>query len=79
MENTELILWVMSAGFGINFALIGLVWHNSNVRTDKLENKLEGMNTKLSDLDKRLYAIETVLRMKECCILQTDQNVKKAE
>jgi hypothetical protein len=33
----------------------------------------------ISEVDKRLYGIEAILHMKECCVLQQDQNVKKAE
>lgn len=32
-----------------------------------------------SDADKRLYAIEMILRMKECCMIKDEKQLKKAE
>ena len=45
----------------------------------KLDAKLDPIQHAINDLDKRLYGIETVLHMKDCCVLKQDQNLKKAE
>lgn len=55
-------------------------------RLKSVEDKIISLNEKVnkiqctvSDLDRRLYAVETVLHMKDCCVLKQDQNLKKAE
>lgn len=45
----------------------------------KLDSKLDPILTEIRELDKRLYGIETVLHMKDCCVLKQDQNLKKVE
>lgn len=41
--------------------------------------KLDSLQHATAELDKRLYGIESVLHMKDCCVLKQDQNLKKAE
>lgn len=48
-------------------------------RIDRIETKVEGIQASLNEIDKRLYAVEMVLHMKDCCMLKQDQNLKKAE
>jgi hypothetical protein len=47
--------------------------------TAKIDSKLEPIIHSINDLDKRMYGIETVLHMKDCCVLKQDQNLRKAE
>jgi hypothetical protein len=82
MDKIDLILWIVSGGFG----LMIVMWHSLNGRIDKTDLRMEKMNEKFdalvektSEIDKRLYGIETVLHMKECCVLKQDQGLKKAE
>lgn len=48
-------------------------------RVDHQGKKIDEINVKLAEVDKRLYGIETVLHMKDCCVLKQDQNLRKAE
>lgn len=48
-------------------------------KLDGMTNELKEINVKLNDLDRRLYAVETVLHMKDCCVIKQDQNLKKVE
>lgn len=50
-----------------------------DARIDKVETRLESLQHSFNELDKRVYGIETVLHMKDCCVLKQDQNLKKAE
>ena len=86
MEKLDILLWIMGGGF----ALMIIMWNNItncirevkndlSKRMDTQGEKIEEINSKVSELDKRLYGIETVLHMKECCVLQQDQRMKKAE
>ncbi len=86
MEKMDLILWIMSGGFGLIFGLLLVIWHSLNGRIDKTDSRIDKLNEKFdtltektSEIDKRLYGIETVLHMKDCCVLKQDQNLKKAE
>lgn len=41
--------------------------------------KLSSVLHLVNDIDKRLYGIETVLHMKDYCVLKQDQSLKKVE
>ncbi len=45
----------------------------------KLSLKIEKLDEKISDIDKRVFAIETMLHMKDCCMLKDERHIKKAE
>lgn len=68
MDKIDLILWVMSGGFAISFAMILVLY-----------KEIKEMKRDIHELDKRLYGIETMLHMKDCCILKSEQHIKKAE
>lgn len=72
MDKLDLILWVMSGGFTVLFTLMIFMWNNLNSRSEVL-------GTQVNNIDKRLYGIETMLHMKDCCVLKNDQNLRKAE
>ena len=62
------------------------MWHHMSRIEDRLTKRLDDTNkriddsnVKLTEIDKRLYGIETVLHMKDCCVLKSDQHMKKAE
>jgi len=48
-------------------------------KVEHVDQKVDTLTHTTSDIDKRLYGIETVLHMKDCCVLKQDQNLKKAE
>lgn len=68
MEKIDILLWVMGGGFAIIFTFLILIYKELK------ENRKD-----LHEIDKRLYGIETVLHMKDCCILKQDQSLKKVE
>ena len=72
MDKIDLILWVMSGGFAISFAMILILYK-------EMKEMKKDLQEQIFDVDKRLYGIETVLHMKDCCILKSDQGIKKAE
>lgn len=79
MEKIDILLWVMSGGF----ALMLIMWNHLTRRIDdintSLSKRIDDVGTKVSEIDKRLYGIETVLHMKDCCMMKQDQNLKKVE
>ncbi len=63
MDNVNIILWIMSAGFGLNFALMIIIWNSTNARFDRIDDKFNRvddrfnrMDDKIAELDKRLSA-----------------------
>lgn len=82
-ENTWRLAQIMMWVIGIQTTVLGTVflflWNNLSKKIDELSKKMEEMNLKISEIDKRLYGIETVLHMKDCCILKQDQHLKKVE
>ena len=58
-----------------------MAWIYSRIdkRFDGVYSDLKEINSKLNDVDKRLYAVETVLHMKDCCVLKQDQTLRKVD
>ncbi len=48
-------------------------------KIDPIQHSIIDLDKRLNELDKRLYGIETVLHMKDCCVLKQDQNLKQAQ
>lgn len=48
-------------------------------RLDKMTVRIDQMQHSINEIDKRLYGVETVLHMKDCCVLKQDQDLKKTE
>lgn len=75
-ENTwrfaQFTMWLMGIQTALIMAAIGFVWNNLSKRMDKIEEKL-------NQIDKRLVAVETILHMKECCLLKDERKLPKAE
>ena len=74
--------------------IFAFLWNNLSKRIDdlstkidrnetkfnaKLDSKIDTLQHSLNELDKRIYGIETILHMKDCCVLKQDENLKKAE
>ncbi len=78
-ENTwrlaQLIMWLIGGQTAILGFIFGFIWNHIS----KIEKNGAEMNNKISEIDKRLYGIETVLHMKDCCMLKQDQNLKNVE
>lgn len=49
------------------------------MKLEPILHAINGLEKQVNDIDKRLYGIETLLHMKDCCVLKQDQNFKKAE
>jgi hypothetical protein len=89
MEKIDIILWVLSGGFG----LMLIMWHSLNSRMDKLDSRMDKLDSRMDKIDSKmdkqdgrmtkiehdLIEIKTILRMKECCMIQDEKQMKKAE
>lgn len=68
MDKLDVIIWMIGGGF----ALMLVMWHNLNARMDKLDEKI-------TDIDRRLCRIEGAMAAKECCVLKEERQYRKAE
>ncbi len=78
-ENTwrlaQMIMWLIGGQTTILGFIFLFIWNHIS----KIEKNGVETNNRIAEIDKRLYGIETVLHMKDCCMLKQDQNLKKAE
>ena len=61
MEKIDIVLWIVGAGFSINFGLLLLMWQS-----------IGKLDEKLTDVDRRLCRMEGAFSMKECCRISPD-------
>ena len=92
-SKIDMMLWIMNAGFGITFSLMFLMWNHFNKkfeqidqrfekvyqRFEKIDQRLERIEDKINALDKRLVAVETMMHMKDGCMIKDDRFKQKAE
>ena len=90
MENLNTLFWILSAGFGILFGLMAIMWNSINSRFDRmnvkinsldhrLSNKIDKLDKKLTDVDRRLWRLEGAFASKDCCMIKDDRNMMKVE
>lgn len=79
MTSIEMLLTVMLAGFGMNFALMFIMWRSLNERMDSLEKRIDRLSEVVLDIDRRLCRIEGAFSSREFCGIKNQEDVKKAE
>ena len=67
--DTESLKWILGIGFGSLGSL--MLYLNSAMST-----KIDKLDEKLTDVDRRLCRIEGAMMNKDCCILKHDSNEK---
>jgi len=72
MEKVDIILWIIGAGFAINFGLMQFMWNGLSFKIDKLDEKL-------TDVDRRLCRLEGAFASKDCCMIKDDKHSRKVE
>ncbi len=68
MDKFDVLLTVMLSGYGLILSLILILWR-----------KIEKVEEKLIKIEHDLIEIKTILRMKECCMIQDNRQNKKVE
>jgi hypothetical protein len=90
MDKLDIILWVVSAAFGIIFTLMMFMWHAMNSKFEVLDFKLDRVDSNLSsridkidekvtDIDRRLCRLEGAFSNKDCCMIKESNSLRKAE
>ena len=89
-ENIALLYQVVMWGLGIQTTLIlgalGFMWNHFNKKFDEIEKRFDRIDQRFEKLENRMIKqefdmieVKTILRMKECCMIQDERHMKKAE
>jgi len=86
LVGTGAIVWFLTKGVrsdvqDIKNKIIDLDKRLENIESkmDDVEKRLVSLQNKVDDTDKRLVRIETMLHVKDCCMLKDSGQIKKAE
>lgn len=77
MEETiwkcaQVLMWVIGLQTVVIIAAFSGLWVHINKRFDKLEFRVQ-------HVENDMIEVKTILRMKECCMIQDDRHMKKVE
>jgi hypothetical protein len=72
MDKLDLLLWIVGAGFTLNFSIMITMWNTMN-------HKLEKLDEKITDIDRRLCRLEGAFSSKDCCMIKDDRLIRKVE
>lgn len=72
MDKLDLIMWMIGGGFSVGLGLLTIVWSSLTTRIEKLDEKL-------TDVDRRVCRIEGALNNKDCCMIKDSNTMRKAE
>lgn len=89
MEKFDILLTIMLTGHGLTLALIMILWNEikdvrkeiKDVRKEiqDVRKEIQDVREEVKDIDRRLCRIEGAMASKECCMLKSDNNLKKVE
>lgn len=71
MEKIDIILWVLSGGFG----LMLVMWHFLNNQIENQDKKLEKLDERFNKFDERLHAVETRVAIIETKLTDVSNNI----
>jgi len=77
--STAAIFWVFYKRLDKKFENIDKRFDQIDKRFEKIESQLDCLKNDMNQLDKRVFAIETMMRMKECCMIKDDRQIKKVQ
>ena len=61
MDKIDIILWILGSGFGLMFVLLLVIWNSLTTRIDKLDEKVTDIDRRLSRLEKVLFLLKTAV------------------
>jgi len=79
MEKIDMLLWAISGGFTLVFSLMLVIWNATNKRFDGLDTRIEKLDEKLTDVDRRLCRLEGAFASKDCCMIKDSRHLREAE
>jgi hypothetical protein len=83
MEKIDILLWVVAGGLGAQFSLLIFMWGSLNRQIEfvnsSLSLRIEKLDEKMTDIDRRLCRLEGAFSAKDCCKLNDNSQMRKAE
>jgi hypothetical protein len=79
MENINILLWAIGGAFGIIFALLLIIWNSVKDVEKSLGYRIDKLDEKLTDVDRRLCRLEGAFASKDCCMIKDDRHLRNAE
>lgn len=83
MDKIDLVLWVVGGGFTIYFGILISMWGSINSKIDgldqRLSNKIDKLDEKVTDIDRRICRLEGAFASKDCCMIKDERRLPKAE
>lgn len=84
LNITELLaiaamLWVFNSRLDKKFEKIDDRFEKMDQRFEKMDQRFEKIEARITQVEHDLVEIKTVLRLKECCMIKDESQVKKAE
>lgn len=89
-ENTwrfaQVMMWLIGIQTTVIIAAFAGMWmaisnrfFGLESRMEKLDKRMEKLESDLGHLKDDMIEVKTVLRLKECCMIQDEKHMKKAE
>lgn len=63
-------MWAIGLQTAFLSALLGVIWS----KITRIEDRLGKIDEKVNDIDKRVFGIEAMMHMKDCCALKDDRS-----
>lgn len=79
MTQIDLFTWVMGLGFTGMFSLMIYLHSCTNRRLDEIGRRLDDIRRDLNDLNMRVSRLEGAFMNKDCCMIKSESQMKKAE
>lgn len=75
MEKIDLVLFITTCGFG----LMLVMWQSVNKRIDGIAGKIDKLDEKVTDIDRRVCRIEGAMSNQRGCAIRASNDMRKAE
>ena len=90
MDKIDILIWVIGIGFAFFFGLMIVMWNSINNRLDRTDDKIDFLYTnlsarmdkldeKLTDVDRRLCRLEGAFASKDCCMIKDERQLKRVD
>jgi len=83
MNEFQVLMTIILTGSGLQFGLMLIMWNGLNAKIDKIEGtlnyRIDKVDEKLTDIDRRLCRLEGAFSSKDCCMIKDDSKIRRAE
>ncbi|MBA3723068.1 MAG: hypothetical protein H0W88_11810 [Parachlamydiaceae bacterium] len=82
-ENTwgfaQLMMWLIGIQSGFLITVLGSMWAHFNNRFEKIDHRFEKMEERQLGFENVMIEVKAILRMKHCCMIKDNRQIKKVE